>query len=219
MSLSCSLARARSCAFWLVVQDGQHVVGDPRQERRVVPALLGVDVPHVLEAEVVGDLAGRQEGVAGRSRPSGRPGRRRRSCGAAPGPRWLVQWSIAFLGPVLAGDDPSALAWCADQDRLPRCEGEAACRRLLFLAALAARFFIALSNLGRWSIHIDNLAGCLILDRCGVDFGFSRMGPSFDRDSIFERNNACQLFAATAGNRTSVPSSSRRPSVSPSRPL
>jgi hypothetical protein len=58
-----------------------------------------------------------------------------------------------------------------------------------FAAALAA-----LGNLRRWSIHNEKLARDFILDRRGVDFGFSRMGPSFDRDAIFERNSARYLF-------------------------
>jgi len=28
-----------------------------------VPTLVGIDIPHVLKAEVIGDLSGRQEGV------------------------------------------------------------------------------------------------------------------------------------------------------------
>ena len=39
-------------------EDGQHVVSYLRQERRVVPSLLGVDVAHVLEPEVVGTFPG-----------------------------------------------------------------------------------------------------------------------------------------------------------------
>ena len=152
MSFSCSLPRARSCAFWSSFRMASMFVGDPRQERGVVPALLGVDVAHVLKAEVVGDLAGRQEGVAGRSRPSGRPGRRRRSCGAAPGPRWLAQGSIVFLGPVSVDDDPSAPACHLDQDRLLRGEGEAVYRRLHLLGHLGGE---VLHRLAQPSAEVD----------------------------------------------------------------
>ena len=85
------LGQGQELRLLVIVQDGQHVMGDPRQERSVVPAFLGVDVPHVLKAEIVGRpfrAAGR---CRGRNRPSGRPGRRRRSCGAAPGPTPLVR--------------------------------------------------------------------------------------------------------------------------------
>ena len=57
------LGKGHELRLLVIVKDGKHIVGDPRQERSVVPALIGVDVAHVLKAEIVGDLAGRQEGV------------------------------------------------------------------------------------------------------------------------------------------------------------
>ena len=58
------LAQGHELRLLVVVQNGEHVERNPRQERRVVPALLRVDVAHVLKAEVVGNLAGRQKRIA-----------------------------------------------------------------------------------------------------------------------------------------------------------
>jgi len=63
MSPSCARGQSEQLRALVIGEHGQRVVGDAGQERGVVPAPSGVDVPHVLEAEVVGDLPGREEGV------------------------------------------------------------------------------------------------------------------------------------------------------------